>query len=248
MEVLVATSVLAVALGGVSKGLNGFGHALIATSLTATVVAAPEAVAIVIPSLIAANLELLSGLNRAEVSKIFNRFKYYIVTAFIGVTVGMAGIDFLPAQYLMLAVGTFAVLYASFRTSIFSNFASKLRGICFKSHETGIGFLTGLVYGSTNVALLAVSYLESRELGLRKFKGTLALFVLGLSTYRLFLASALGLFQGTEKLMLSLALVVPTVIGVKAGEKLAGRFEEEKVRKVSLALIALIGLRILTTF
>lgn len=248
MQFIIVVSVLGVALGGFSKGLNGFGNALIATIMISAVLPASEAVALVIPSLIASNIELLRELEINSLSSILRDFRYYILGLFVGVTVGTLGIDYMPSSYLKAAVGSFAVFYAASRSKIFSGLTLQLRSICFKSHETGVGLLTGIVYGSTNVALLAVSYLESRDLELRKFKGVLALLILGISVYRIFLASALGMFQGPEGLLLSIGLVFPTILGVKAGEILSKKVENDKLKNLSLALIALIGLRILTTF
>lgn len=248
MELLIAVAAAAVFAGGVSKGLNGFGHALIATSLTAVVLPAPEAVALIIPSLIAANIELANSLEKKELIRCTRRFKYYILAILAGVTAGMAAIDYIPVSVLKAAIGVFAVVYAVSRMQRFEALNARVQDICFRSHESFIGLLTGVVYGSTNVALPAVSYLESRDLSLRQFKGVLAFVILGVSVYRLALASALGFFPGTDRLMLAAGLAVPAVIGVKMGEGLSGRLNKEVVRKFSLLLIAVIGLRLLASF
>ncbi|MFB6144519.1 MAG: TSUP family transporter [Candidatus Nanohaloarchaea archaeon] len=248
MLTLFVVATAAVFMGGLSKGFNGFGHALIATSLTATLVPAPQAVALVIPSLIAANTELVSGLGKAEAIKCVSEFRYYLAAALFGVTSGMLAIDFIPANLLKAAVGAFAVLYAASRLELLEAATSKLRNVCFKSHETGIGFLTGIVYGASNVALLAVSYLESRELETKKFRGVLAIVVLGLALYRLSIATALGLFTGPEKLAAAVALTAPALLGVKLGEKLSGRVPEKVLEKVSIGLIAVIGFKLLASF
>lgn len=245
---VIAVAAAAVFAGGISKGLNGFGHALIATSLTAAVLPAPEAVALIIPSLIAANIELVRSLDKEELLRCVRRFKYYIISILVGVTAGMAAIDYTPVSVLKALIGAFAVLYAVSRTQRLKSLNSRIQEICFRSHESAIGLLTGVVYGSTNVALPAVSYIESRDLNLRQFKGVLALVILGASVYRLALASALGLFSGTDRLMLAIALSVPAVIGVKVGEELSGRLDKDAVRKFSLLLIAVIGLRLLASF
>lgn len=98
MQFIIVVSVLGVALGGFSKGLNGFGNALIATIMISAVLPASEAVALVIPSLIASNIELLRELEINSLSSILRDFRYYILGLFVGVTVGTLGIDYMPSS------------------------------------------------------------------------------------------------------------------------------------------------------
>ncbi|MFB6114707.1 MAG: sulfite exporter TauE/SafE family protein, partial [Candidatus Nanohalobium sp.] len=158
--------IAAVMLGGLAKGLNGFGYALISTSILATVLPAQEAVALMIIPLILANLELTSKLTLSELSDCFQRFLSYIISAFIGVIAGMALIDHIPALMLKKAVGLLALIFVASKIPKVSKLFGEAKNFCVENPkiEPILGLLSGFVFGSTNAGVPIVAYFEELQL------------------------------------------------------------------------------------
>lgn len=243
MDILLVAA--AVTLGGFFKGLNGFGYALISTSVLATFLPPEQAVSLMIIPLIAANIELASELGFQELKNCLRNFSGLITSLLIGVTAAMLFIDKIPQDLMRKLVGVLALLYVASNISFMDSFFEKIREFCFKTWEPAIGFFSGVIYGSSNVALPAVTYLKSRKLGERKFASMLGLTILMVSVYRLLIAAGAGLYPNPSSILVSLfaaAIGVTAVFtGRKASEKIPGRFTS----LTALVLIAFIGLRLL---
>lgn len=238
----------AVFVGGLIKGLTGFGYALVATSLLTTVLPPQKAVALMIIPLIAGNLELVFEVEKKELKNCMQNFSGYILSITVGVTVGMFAISIIPSRLLQVAVGILAILYSLYRTDIAQSHLKKFERICFNTWEPLIGILSGVVYGSSNIGVLIVAYLKSKDIGHRKFTGTLATIILAVSLYRILLAQVTGIYTGNEEILFSLTLSLPAVVSVKAGKALSGMFSRKLVEKVSLVLIFIIGTKLLLPF
>lgn len=235
----------AVVLGGFFKGLNGFGYALISTSLLATFLPPEQAVALMIIPLIVANIELTSELSLRELKNCLENFSGLLSSLLIGVTAAMLFIDKMPQEILRKMVGTLAILYVASNISFLEQFFGKIRNLCFKTWEPAIGFFSGIVYGSTNVALPIVTYLKSRDFGERKFTSMLALTVLMVSVYRMVLAAGTGMYGARSSIILSSLVAVPGVAAVFAGEKASQKIPGWFTYATALILIALIGFKLI---
>lgn len=246
MELLIPAAI--VAMGGLIKGLNGFGYAVISTSLLATVLPAQEAVAVMILPLIAGNLELVAETGRKELENCLKNFSGFLLSLTAGVTLGMLTLSFIPSNVLKTGVGMVALLFAASRTPKTATVFEKLSDICFRTWEPIIGLLSGTVYGASNIAVPVVAYLESRNLSREKTVGALAIIILGISVYRVLLARYTGLYTGQEKLLLSLLLTLPALTSVWIGSKLSHRFPETYLEMFSTVMIAGIGLKLLLPF
>ena len=237
--------ITAVALGGFLKGLNGFGYALVSTSILATFLPPEQAVAIMIIPLITANIELAAELNFQEIKNCLRSFSGLITSLLIGVTTAMLLVDKLPQGLLRKIVGLLAVLYVASNTPFFREFFGKIKNFCFKTWEPAIGLLSGIVYGSSNVALPIVTYLKSRNLGERKFRSMLALTILLVSLYRIGIAVELGMYQSSSSILLSVLVAFPGAVAVFLGRKTTGFIPRKITSNIAHLLIALIGLRLL---
>jgi uncharacterized membrane protein YfcA len=246
MEILIPVAIIA--LGGLIKGLSGFGYALISTSLLTMFMPAQEAIALMIIPLIAGNLELAVRTDKKELENCLRNFSDFLVFLAAGVTAGMLVITAIPSQPLKKSVGLIALTFAASKTSFFENHFERVREFCFRRWEPLVGFFSGTVYGATNVGVLVVAYLESRDLDREKFVGTLAVAILGISVYRIFLAQATGLYSGTDRIVLSLGLAVPAVAAVWTGGKLEEKASPETLEWLSVLLIAVIGAKLLLPF
>ncbi|MFB6175173.1 MAG: sulfite exporter TauE/SafE family protein [Candidatus Nanohalobium sp.] len=248
MELLLILA--AVALGGLIKGLNGFGYALVSTSLLTFYMPAQEAVALIIIPLIIANIELTAELDGKELKACLHRFKAYIATSFIGVAAGMLFIYYMPSLLLKKAVGLIVLGFVASRTRKISQVFSTAKNFCVENPriEPLLGLFSGLVFGSTNAGVPIVAYFEELQLPRQKFLSVMALTILGASVIRLGLAYYLGLYSGTNKLLLSVVLGIIGLTAVKIGD-IAGQKTSDKVtQNISLLLLTVIGLRLLGTF
>lgn len=240
----------AVILGGLAKGLNGFGYALISTSILATVLPAQEAVALMIVPLILANIELTTKLSLGELKRCFQRFYSYIISAFIGVIAGMALIDYIPEIMLKKSVGLLVLLFVSSRIPRISEVFGEIKNFCVENPkiEPVLGLFSGFVFGSSNLGVPIVAYFEELQISRKKFLSVMALTVLGASVIRLGLASYLGLFNGVNRMLLSTVLGVVGLAAVKIGDKAGEKVSDTGTRYFSLVLLTVIGLRLLGTF
>ncbi|WP_414837810.1 sulfite exporter TauE/SafE family protein [Candidatus Nanosalina sp. VS9-1] len=245
MEALLAITA-AVFLGGLVKGINGFGYALVSTPLLALMMPVQDAVALMIIPLVASNIELASQSSISELENCTRKFSGIIISLLAGVTAGMLALTKIPSRPLEIAVGLTALVFVLSQLQLFEKFFSRISTVCFNTWEPVIGFLSGIVYGATNVAVTVVAYLKSQNLSHRKFTATLAITILGISVYRVFLAEITGLYAGTDRIIFSLLLGIPAVIAVKIGQRSAGKLPEKTVEKISLVTIAAIGLRLIT--
>lgn len=244
MEQLLAITAIII-LGGLIKGLNGFGYALVSTPLLGLLMPIEQAVALMIIPLLAANAELIFRIERKELVNCIENFSGLITSLLIGATVGMLLLNWIPTRPLEIAVGVTAVIFSASKSRFFHEKISKISEICFKSWEPAIGFFSGIVYGASNVAVTVVAYLNSRDLTQEKFTATLAAIILILSIYRIFLANVTGLYAGNEKFLLSLLLSAPALIAVKTGTEISDHLPQKFVEQLSLLTIAVIGLRLL---
>lgn len=243
-------ALIAVLAGGLIKGLNGFGYALVSTSFLATAIPAQEAVSLMIIPVIIANIELTSQLDIKELRECIDRFKLYIIGSFTGVTVGMLLIDYIPSLMLKKMVGLFILVFVASRTSFVSKFFSSLKNFCIENPRTEplLGLLSGVVFGSSNAGIPVVAYFKSLDLSREKFVAIVAVTILGASILRIGLASAQGFYEGPERAIFSTVLGVAGLISVKAGDYIGRRVPRKAVENTSLLLMLVIGLKLLGTF
>lgn len=235
-------------LGGLVKGLNGFGYALISTSLLTTIMPAQRAIALMIIPLIAGNLELASGLNRKELENCMNAFSGFLIFLGIGVTVGMLTISIIPSRPLKTSVGITSLVFAGSQTNFLQKYFRSAKNFCLRTWTPLIGFFSGIVYGASNIAVLVVAYLEVKNLSREKFVGVLSVVILIFSIYRILLAQITGIYAGTENILLSLLLAVPSFIAVKTGDRISEKVSGEILQRLSVGLIAVIGLKLILPF
>lgn len=248
MELLLLLA--AVTLGGLIKGLNGFGYALVSTSLLTLVMPAQEAVALMIIPLIIANIELTAKLDIKELRTCLDRFKAYIAASFIGVALGMILIDYMPSLLLKKAVGLLVLGFVASRTQKISKIFSTAKTFCVENPriEPLLGLLSGLVFGSSNVGVPFVAYFKELELSREKFVSMIAVTVLASSLLRIGLATSLGLYKGKDAVLISAALGIPGLLAVKAGDRIGEKLPQKVTEKASLLLLLAIGLKLLGTF
>src|SRR5699024_7454067 len=148
----------------------------------------------------------------------------FIVAGAVGTIIGMAILQWVPTALLTLALGVFTLGYVAFtqdtvpvpgKGHVTSNY--------FEQHpnaQLGIGFGSGLIFGSSNVGVSMVAYLDSLDLGRSIFVGMLALIFLGISSIRVGAAWVLDLYGSGAIVWLSVGVALVGLVGVESGQRI----------------------------
>lgn len=240
----------AVLLGGLVKGVAGFGYAVTSTALLAMVIDPAAAVTVMILPTLIANVPLLAELERTELQSCIQRFWPYVVAALAGTLAGMALLDQIPRAWLALGLGlvTFAYVVTA-QPYVALPGDRRLSGRLFRPGtrtKVGLGLVSGVVFGASNIAVQVVAYLDALELDRATFVGVLAMVLVGISTVRVGAAWSLGLYGTGSLLALSAVAVVPGVAGVFAGGRVRPFIPEEYQTAGTMALLFVIAARLTT--
>ena len=248
MNLLIPATILFI--GGLVKGLNGFGYAVVSTTLLATVMPAQQAVAIMIIPLILANIHILREVTRQELRDCIDRFGPYLITATTGVTAGTLATGLIPQNILSKVIGLFTLLFVASKIDRISGIFDSGLDYCAENPriEPVLGLISGTVFGSTNIGVPFVAYFQQIGLEKKKFATMIALTVLLSSIIRIPLATGLGMYSGPQNILFSVLLAGPGLLGVEAGSKIREKIPEKYFYKTSLFLMTVIGFKLLGTF
>jgi uncharacterized membrane protein YfcA len=245
---LAAVLVAAVLVAGTVNGVTGFGFALVGTMVLATVVDPSTAVVFMIVPILAVNLTLVRELSAPELRTCGRRFAPLVGAALLGTVVGMVVLDSLPVGPLRVGLGAVTLAFVATTQAVVPvPGLAGTRDRCFVETPTamaGVGGLSGLLFGGTNVGVQLIAYLRSCDLSHGLFVGVVAMVFLGLNGVRVGLAGALGLYPGVGLFAVSVAGAVPAVAGVAVGRRIRDRVAEQTRRWVVLGLLSVVGLRL----
>jgi uncharacterized membrane protein YfcA len=239
-----------VAFGGLIKGVAGFGYGVASTAILATVLSPTTAVVVMILPALAANASLMGELDGEGLRSCITRFWPYLGAALVGTLLGMAVLDAIPRGPLALALGTLTLGYVLLKQPYVAlPGADRAAAVCLRPGggvKASLGFVSGVVFGASNVGVQVVAYLDTLDLDRSTFVGVLAMVLVGISMVRVVTAFALGLYGGSA-LPLSVAAVVPGLVGVRLGTSVRRFVPERAQTRGTLALLAVIGARLTAT-
>lgn len=253
-DVALSTAVLVVTLAvsllaGTVTGMVGFGFAVVGTMALATVLAPAEAVAFMLLPIVGANLALIAGLKRAELSSCIRRFWPYILAALVGTMVGMVLLGWLPEAPLRVGLGVLTLAFVATRQrAVPVPGLSTARDRCFAETPlamAGLGGVSGLLFGGTNVGVQIVAYVKSCDLSHGVFAGVIGLIFVGINGLRVVAAVPLGLYPDFLFVGASALAVLPALAGVALGRRLRMRVPEHRSRQFVLALLTGIAILLL---
>jgi hypothetical protein len=243
---VVALVFAVVALGGVVTGVNGFGFAVVGTSLLAAVLEPRTAVTLMILPILGANVSLVRELSGAGLRRCVRRFWPFVTATAVGTVAGMLLLSTVPARPLVAALGVLVLGYVLVAAELVRTPPGVDPGrlLAVGGAREAFGLASGVVFGLSNVGVQVTAYLDSLELDRETFVGVVAMVFLGVSSVRVAAAVALGLFGGSAPLGLSLAAVLPGLAGVAVGRRIRRRVPERTQRLATFALLAAIGARL----
>lgn len=247
MQELIAVSILAVLLGGLTKGITGFGYAVTGTALLASFIPARTAVVLMLPALIATNIEIACEKGFSEVWARITEFKYFALTLMIGSIAGTLLIDFLPQQVIAKGVGLLVMTYIIFKQEIIElTFTEHFKNFCLRqahSYQGILGLGSGLIFGSSNIGVPIVAISDRIEDNHGDFMSLLSGLMIMSITARFLIAYATGLYQ-LRGIIVAAALVAPGIAGLKAGEILRKHLKNETIGRIVLILLGIIAVKL----
>lgn len=237
-------------VGGLVKGLAGFGYAIASTAILATVLDPSTAVVIMIVPMLVANLVLVRELDREGLRSCIRRFWPYVLAALVGTLAGMGALGFIPTRPLTVGLGLFTLGYViATQNRVAIPGRNRFVRACFRpgtSVTVAVGFVSGTVFGASNVAVQIVAYLDGLSLDRSTFVGVLSMILVGVSTVRLGAAWFLGLFDASGLVALSVLASIPGLIGVAVGGRLRRRLPDAYLGVGVVVLLTVIALRLLS--
>lgn len=248
---ILATVFVLVLVGGLVTGITWFGQAIVSTTSLATVLDPEQAVTVMILPLLVANGSLVRELDGGGLRRCVRRFWPYVLAATLGTLVGMGLLGRVSTVSLSLALGVFTLLYVLFsQDRVRVPGIARLTGWCFDERPVrmaGIGAVSGVVFGASNVAVQVVAFLDSRSLDRSTFVGVLAIILVGVSVVRIGAAFTLGLYGTSGLLGISVLAALPSLLGVAIGRRVRGAIPERYRTVGVFALLTVIGVRLTLT-
>ena len=246
---LLAVVAVVVAVAGAVNGVAGFGFAVVGTTVLATALDPATAVAFMILPMFAVNVALVGELSAGELRTCGRRFAPLLVSALVGTVAGMALIHRLPAAPLRVLLGLVSLGFVvTAQRAVPLPTLSRARDRCFVETPlamAGVGVVSGVLFGATNVGVQVVAFVRSCDLPHGLFVGVVALVFVGINGLRVGAAAALGLYPDLGLVLASVAAAVPALAGVAVGTRLRDRVSDRLRRGVVLGLLAVIGLRLI---
>jgi uncharacterized membrane protein YfcA len=245
---MVAMIGLVLFVAGTMNGLAGFGFALLGTMGLAAVMEPATAVVFMIIPIFAVNLSLLRELSGEDLRTCSRRFWPLIGAALVGTVLGMALLRSIPGAPLRVGLGVLTLGFVATAQRVLTlpiyapTGAARLGRT--RHGMVGVGGISGLLFGGTNVGVQLIAYLRSFELSHGLFIGVVALVFIGLNGLRIGIAAGLGLYPSTVVFVGSVVATLPAVLGVAGGVRLRGLANERLRRFTVLGLLTLVGIRL----
>lgn len=247
--VAVVTMTVVVLVAGAVNGVAGFGFAIVGTMALATVIEPATAVVFMIVPIFSVNLSLVRELSASQLRTCGRRFGPLVGSALVGTVVGMAILDVLPAAPLRVGLGVVTLGFVVTAQSLVTipGLDRATEGCFVESTPAmvGVGSVSGVLFGGTNVGVQLIAYVRSCDLSHGLFVGVVAMVFLGLNGIRVLAAGALGLYPSGGVLAASIVAVVPAIVGVSIGSRLREHVSARQREAVVLGLLAVIGVRLL---
>jgi hypothetical protein len=239
-NVMFALAAGAFVLGGIVKGLTGFGLPLVVISLTSTFVPIEAALAInVIPPFLL-NVWQVGGLRGA--ADTWRRYAPVLICLPIGVAIGAVSASALEANWLVGAVG---VVTLAFCVSQFAGWRMPLSS----AHVRPVGAAAGVVSGflgalTTVTGPPLVVYLLAAKASPDVFKAALGLFFLIIGVLLTVAFASIG-FLTLPLALAGTLMVIPAAAGMWLGRLLSRRVDANLFRKIVLVLLSAVGVNLI---
>lgn len=225
----------------VARGISGFGAGLLATPLLAFILP----MQIIVPlnaTLVFGLFVFLSIRDRREV--VWRELKLLVPPTLAGIAVGLLLFKSLDNRGLLVMLGAFLVLYASYMLLVHVFGLPQLKCSEKWSFPAGaIGSFIDTLFGGGGGTIVVI-YVHARGLTRMPFRATVAMLWLIEMIARLAGYTAVG-FYNTGILVLVVAMVPFVVAGTWAGERVGNRVNPQTFSKILAVMLLLSGINLL---
>ena len=235
----VALSALALFAGGLVKGLVGIGIPLVSLSLLSLFLPLADAVILLPVPILVANV--WQSVARGNFAPALRRFWPLVLAIFAGTLAGAHVFASLDATSLNLLVGALVVMF-SLSGLLNPDLRLPVR------FERGLGVVAGALGGFMGgVSALfgppLILYLASLRLDRETFVGVISSLYLCCAVALVIMFGSLGVMSQAEFIESAIASA-PLILGVWAGERFRGRIREAVFRRLLLAVVLGVGVRL----
>lgn len=229
-------------LGGFVKGTVGFAMPMIMISLLSSVLPPEQALAALIVPTVATNLwQALRGGPAAALGSARLHWRFItMVMVFIALSAQL--VTLLPPQAMYLVLGVPVVGFALAQLAGWTLQIAQRHRL---RAELGIGAFAGVIGGISGVwgppTVVYLTALNTPKVEQMRVQGV----VYGMGAVTLLLAHINSGVLNPATLPLSLALVVPSVIGLGIGFAVQDRLDQARFKRLTLIVLVIAGLNLL---
>ena len=229
---------LAVLLSGLVKGVVGGGLPAVAVPIMANVIAPAVAAAVTLMPVIVTNFWLL--LQGGRFKEVLHRYWTFLLPLAIGSLIGAQILVTVPPATMALVIGGFVMILSPLP------FIPKSWAIPEQTQKwlnpIAAGIM-GIVGGATVMLAPVIVYFVALRIDKDLFAASMGAVALS-SMAPLFLSLALNKFIGPDELMISIAVLIPALIGMRAGTWLRDHISQSGFQRVLFAALLGIGLNL----
>jgi uncharacterized membrane protein YfcA len=230
----------AISIGALLKGMTGLGLPLFAVPALASLTSVEEAVVLMIIPGIAANLWLV--INHRRHRALLREHVPFLISGFIGSMAGTALLLLVSDRWLKVLLATWLALYL-IQYFLAKNSMDIFRGGGRIAYV--LGFAGGTIQGATGIsAQIVAPYYHGRSLAPAAYAFLITF------TFLLFASAQMTAAVGTDlltpqRLQLSLAALVPTLIFTRIGIGLAGVMSQAVFNNILLVTFLLLEIKLI---
>lgn len=229
---------LAFLLAGLVKGVVGGGLPAVAVPIMANVIAPAVAAAVTLVPVIVTNFWLL--LQGGRFKEVLHRYWTFLLPLAIGSLIGAQILVTVPPATMALVIGGFVIILSPLP------FIPKSWAIPEHTQKwlnpIAAGIM-GIVGGATVMLAPVIVYFVALRIDKDLFAASMGAVALS-SMAPLFLSLALNKFIGPDELMISIAVLIPALIGMRAGTWLRDHISQSGFQRVLFAALLGIGLNL----
>ncbi len=228
-------------LGGVVKGVVGFAMPMVVISGLSTVMPPDVALAgLILPTLVSNGWQAFRQGVRAALGSLA-KYRVFLVSGMAVLMVSAQLVRTIPEAVMLLLIGVPVMIYAGFALA---GRPLRLPPNPGRRIEAGIGAVAGFfggisgVWGPPTVAMLTA--LDTEKTEQMRVQGV----IYGMGAVLLTGAHLASGVLNRATLPLSLALIVPALLGLWIGFSLQDRIDQRLFRRLTLAVLVLAGLNL----
>ena len=223
-------------VGGVVKGVISIGLPMVGLPLLTLVVDVPTAVGLLLVPILVSNL--VQAIEGPGTLMLLRRFWLLIVCMTVGTFIGGAMLARLDQKWLLLLVGTFAVL-SSINALLNPSIAVSPRAERWLAAP--VGFVAGVIGGmSTLFGPILAIYIISLKLPRDVFVKCISV-LYTVAAVCLLVSGVSQKTAGASELMLSALAMIPVYAGMFIGQRIRKRTDPDLFRKLVLAVVLVTG-------